>query len=281
MKKIATFLGVIVLAGCTTIQTIESNPGEMVYVEGGTFTMGSPESESDRSSDEIQHEVTVSSFYMGKYEVTFDEYDAYCAVTGVDEPDDGGWGRGQRPVINVNWEDAVAYCNWRSEKEGLTPVYKISGKDTVCDWEANGYRLPTEAEWEYACRAGTTTATAFGNNLSSTYANFNGENPYNGAAEGPYTEKTTPAGSYTPNAWGLYDMHGNVWEWCWDWYGPYPDTAMKDYHGPGFGTNRVLRGGSWLNYGYYLRSAGRIVSRLGSRGIIVGFRLVRSCGSGA
>ena len=162
-------------------------------------------------------------------------------------------------------------------KEGLVPCYSISGSTDParwgsvptsqnstwdaarCDWNANGYRLPTEAEWEYACRAGTSTATSFGNSLVSSQANFNGNYQYNVSTKGTYLEKTAPVGSYPANAWGIYDMHGNVWEWCWDWYKDsyYASSPGSDPHGADSGRYRVLRGGSWSYDGDYLRSANR------------------------
>jgi len=119
------------------------------------------------------------------------------------------------------------------------------------------YRLPSEAEWEYCCRAGTTTATAFGNSISLSQANFNGNYPYNGAAKGPYLERTTAVGSYATNAWGLYDMHGNVWEWCLDWYGDYPLGSVTDPKGLDLGSRRVVRGGGWSSHGGGCRPANR------------------------
>ncbi|MFM7100162.1 MAG: formylglycine-generating enzyme family protein, partial [Verrucomicrobiota bacterium] len=138
-------------------------------------------------------------------------------------------------------------------------------------WEC---RLPTEAQWEYGCRAGTTTATAFGNSLSSTQANFDGSYPYNGGAVGPNPGRTVPVGSYAPNGWGLYDMPGNVAEFCADWYGPYPTTAVQDPQGPAKGGARVRRGGSWGNLGDGCRSAERNWSHPGYGYYFLGLRLV-------
>ena len=225
-------------------------PVEWVSVPAGTFTMGSPESEVDRFSDETQHQVTLSAFRMSKYEVTFDQYDAFCASTGRNKPGDEGWGRGRRPVINVSWEDATAFADWM------------------------GCRLPTEAEWEYACRAGTTTPFNTGNNLTTDQANYDGRYPYNGNTKGKYQGKTMPVGSYTPNAWGLYDMHGNVWEWCSDWYGNYPKVAQTNPQGPSTSSYRVFRGGSWDFNAQICRSANRDFSTPDNRYDDIGFRLV-------
>jgi formylglycine-generating enzyme required for sulfatase activity len=214
---------------------------EWVAIPAGTFMMGSPGSEADRESIEgPQHQVTLSGFKMSKYEVTFAQYDAFCEATGRSKPDDYGWGRGNRPVINVSWHDATAFAQWM------------------------GCRLPTEAEWEYACRAGTTTAYHTGSTLNSGQANFNSN-----------VGKTKPVGSYdVPNAWGLFDMHGNVWEWCSDGYGSYSSSAQTNPSGPASGLYRVLRGGSWDCSGRNCRSARRLSFGPSSRRNYCGFRLV-------
>ena len=138
------------------------------------------------------------------------------------------------------------------------------------------YRLPTEAEWEYACRGGANSSTpfSFGGSLSSTQANFDGDYPYGGAAREPYLQRTTAVGSYPPNAYGLFDMHGNVWEWCQDWFGPYSRKSVKDPTGASTGEHRVLRGGSWYNGGSDCRAACRVHDDPGSRDHDGGFRVV-------
>jgi formylglycine-generating enzyme required for sulfatase activity len=253
----------------------------MVSINGGTFTMGSPAPETDHWYDAVQHRVTVSSFYMGKYEVTQREW---REVMGNNPSKFMG---DDLPVEKVSWYDAIEYCNKRSQREGLTPAYTIdksrndpnntapttSNGENVIDtirwlvtWNrnANGYRLPTEAEWEYACRAGTTTPFSTGDNITTDQANYR-----------TYRE-TTPAGSFAPNAWGLYDMHGNVDEWCWDWYGNYSRGAQTDPMGAGSGSDRVVRGGSWGSLAQLLRSARRISFAPAYRYADGGFRLVRS-----
>jgi len=165
------------------------------------------------------------------------------------------------PVTCVSWNDAQKLIEWLSKKEGKV------------------YRLPTEAEWEYACRAGTTTPFAFGNCLSTNEANYNGNYPLQGCPKGEYRGKTIPVASLKANAWGLYDMHGNVWEWCEDWYGDYPTGSVVNPAGPNSGADRVLRGGSWSSIAKYCRSAYR--SRLfapGDRLGSAGFRLVLPSG---
>jgi len=224
-------------------------PG-MVYIEGGTFDMGDQFGDGD--DDEDLHTVTLSDYYLGRHEVTFAEYAEYCAAAGKSLPDDEGWGKGERPIINVTWYDAIEYCNWRSEQEDLTPVYRISGSNVTANWDANGYRLPTEAEWEYA---------ALSRGKKEKWAGTSSEDELSGYAN--YDEKvgkTTKVGSYRPNNKGLHDMSGNVWEWCWDWYDfdhySFSDGAT-DPRGPAKGSGRVSRGGSWRDYAGTCRAANR------------------------
>jgi formylglycine-generating enzyme required for sulfatase activity len=189
--------------------------------------------------DEVQHQVTVSSFYIGKYPVTQKEW---FDVTGITIQQQIGmsdfsfsksYGEGDDyPIYCVNWYDAVEYCNKRSLKDGLTPVYTIKGTNITWNRGANGYRLPTEAEWEYACRAGTTTP--FYSGTTVTDAGW-----YSGNSGG----RSHPVGEKQPNSWGLYDMHGNVWEWCWDRLGSYSTRSQTNPIGATSGSSRVYRGG--------------------------------------
>ncbi|HQL70329.1 MAG TPA: SUMF1/EgtB/PvdO family nonheme iron enzyme, partial [Bacteroidales bacterium] len=231
-------------------------PIEMVLIKGGTFTLGSPADEADRGSNEAQHQITLNDFFIGKYEVTFEQYDSFCAATGRKKSNDQGWGRGKRPVINVTWNDAAAYCQWLSEQTG------------------KNYRLPTEAEWEYCCRSGTLTPFNTGNCLSASQANYDGNYPYGSCSEGEYRQKTLPVGSFSTNAFGLYDMHGNVWEWCSDWYSDYSTDAQTNPKGAESGSYRVCRGGSWLDYARICRSAGRGHNGQSFSADNLGFRLV-------
>jgi formylglycine-generating enzyme required for sulfatase activity len=249
---------------------VSSQAPEMVRIPAGSFLMGSPPTEPFRSPQETRHEVSVSSFLLGRFPVTQAQWQS---VMGVNPSYFRGDSR--LPVEGVTWYDAVAFCNWLSLKAGLKPCYQYEGvgadpsrwptgwKQSLhdhirCDWGADGFRLPTEAEWEYACRAGTATATAFGNTLTSRQANFNGEEPYETGEKGPNLRRTTPVGSYPPNAWGLYDMHGNVTEWCWDWFADYDPAKAKDPRGPSeLQKQRVFRGGSWFSHGSDVRSAAR------------------------
>jgi formylglycine-generating enzyme required for sulfatase activity len=264
---------------------IQPAPNNMVRIQGGTFTMGSsPTSDPERFDYEVQHQVTVGSFYMGKYEVTQKEYQEIMGTNPSNFKGDN------LPVEQVSWYDAIEYCNKRSQKEGLTPAYTINKnqKDPnnkndedklrwTVTWNknANGYRLPTEAEWEYACRAGTTTPFSTGNIITTSQANYNGNLPYYNNPEGEYRQKTTPVGSFAPNGWGLYDMHGNVWEWCWDWMEGYASGSQTDPAGASSGTFRVYRGGSWITMGRSLRSAHRYSGFPSDRENFLGFRVVR------
>lgn len=215
-----------------TKQTAEL-PEEFVLIKGGSFDMGSPEDEAWRSKDETQHSVTVSDFYISAYELTQKEYQE---MTGSNPSNFEG---GRLPVENISWMDAVAYCNARSEAEGLTPVYSIDESGVAWDRSADGYRLPTEAEWEYACRAGTVTPFNTENSISADESNYWGDYPYliednyfsQGNLEtkpGVYRQATVEVDSFSPNAWGLYNMHGNVGEWVWDYYGEYGTEAQTD-----------------------------------------------------
>jgi formylglycine-generating enzyme required for sulfatase activity len=254
----------------TEAAVIQRIAGNLVRIPGGTFTMGSPVSEPGRSSEEIQHQVTVSSFFMGKYEVTQEEYE----IVMGDNPSNS---KGDNlPVTDMYWDRAVEYCNALSKRAGLTPAYTI-GDTVTWNRKANGYRLPTEAEWEYACRAGTTGPFSTGDTITANQANYS---VYN---DGDYSywytrrERTVDVGSFAPNPWGLYDMHGNVREWCWDWYGIYSAGSQTDPQGspkPTWGGTHVFRGGSFNYYADYQRSAYRGADRNGTS--YLGFRVCRS-----
>jgi formylglycine-generating enzyme required for sulfatase activity len=232
-------------------------PAGFVYVKPGTFMMGSPPREEGRVANELQHEVRVSGFFMGMHEVTQKEY---AAITGTNP---SGFRGDNRPVEKVGWLGAARFCNEKSRREGLTPAYTVNGQNVTWNRSANGYRLPTEAEWEYACRAGNTGP------FSVSRANFN-KNSRRGGAE------TNPVGSTDANAWGLYDMHGNVWEWCWDWFGDYEAKAQTDPTGPAWGTTRITRGGCYYSANIQLRAAHRGSSPPEQTDVNLGFRLARS-----
>jgi formylglycine-generating enzyme required for sulfatase activity len=234
-----------------------------VLVPPGKFLMGSPEGEEGRGSDETLHRVTLTRpFYLGKYEVTQKQYEA---LIGTNPSQFKGE---DRPVEQVSWEEVRGYAERLTKKRA----------------DGHVYRLPTEAEWEYSCRGGRPSSQPFGigngRTLSSRQANFIGNFPYGGADRGPYLKSTCAVGSYTANALGLFDMHGNVWEWCQDRYGKYPQEDVTNPVGPSEGSNRVGRGGCWNYGGRHCRSAIRNGSESGDRLSSVGFRLARSLPSG-
>ncbi len=262
-----------------------------VPIKGGEFLMGSPEDELEREADETQHLVRVDDFYMSAYPVTLGQFEQFVAATGYEtDAEKGGSSRmwngkkwedlkgvnwrhdvkgkpqpdKRHPVIHVSWNDASAYAAWLSERT-----------KAPC-------RLPTEAEWEYAGRAGTQTPFYTGQHLSSAQANYNGNFPYNSTTKGKFVGATTPVGSYPPNPWGLYDMHGNVWEWCADWYGEHYYEECKalgvveNPTGPKEGVRRVDRGGSWGDGARLCRVANRNGHAPSYRVSYLGFRLVRS-----
>ena len=236
---------------------------ELVPIAAGSFTMGSPKSENYRYSDETQHGVTISKpYWLGKYPVTQGQWEA---VMGNNPSHFKNVGK-DAPVEMVSWEGAKAFCAKLTERE------RVAGRLPA------GYRytLPTEAEWEYACRAGTKGPFNTGDNLTTSQANYNENNPFNVLAKGEYRKTTTKVGSFPPNAWGLYDMHGNVREWCSDWYGDYPTGSVTDPVGPKTGVVRVLRGGGWGHSALVCRSASRGGVGPGYRGEKLGFRLALS-----
>ena len=250
------------------------------WCPAGTFTMGSPESEEGHGDKEIQHQVTLTKgFWIMETEVTVGMFKAFVNDTGYKSKGNTPYGRigneselnpnlswldpgfkqdDNHPVSCVSWDDATEFCKWLSRKT-----------------EQN-ITLPTEAQWEYACRAGSTTAYFWGNVLNGDKADCNGNFPYGTKTKGKYIGKTMPVGSYLPNAWGLYDMHGNVYEWCQDWDGDYSNESVTDPIGPLSGSNRISRGGGWDNMAQRCRSASRYGVSPERRGDLLGFRCVKN-----
>ena len=256
--------------------TITNSLGmKLAQIPAGTFLMGSPRNEAERDDKEERHEVTLTkAFHLGVYEVTQPQY--VEVMNGARDGNNRSTFQGNDlPLESVEWKMAQAFC----ERLSARPE-EIAAK--------RKYRLPTEAEWEYACRAGTATAFHFGDSLSSDQANFNGNFPAGGGETGKYLRQTAPVGSYPPNAFGLYDMHGNVAEWCSDWYDPeyYLNSPEEDPLGPPFGvvstkfTNNgnqnffvVIRGGCWVDEGRACRSAYRYRAMPNTQYRLIGFRV--------
>jgi len=263
----------------------EPFPG-MVLIPAGSFQMG--------GGDEIPaHSVTLSAFYLDRYEVTkalWDEVYAWAVAHGYTFDNAGTGTAPNHPVHDVSWFDMVKWLNARSEKEGRMPVYYEDVAQTIIyktyklwnfppskvKWVANGYRLPTEAEWEYAARGGTTTRFYTGSCISTDQANYNGNYPEPGCPTGQNRGGTTVVGSFAANPWGLYDMAGNVWEWTWDWFGSYSSSAVTDPRGPDSGSNRAARGGAWDRTASEMRSESRNFDQPDIRGGSVGFRSASS-----
>jgi formylglycine-generating enzyme required for sulfatase activity len=253
-RPLSIFLSSLVILGMIQLgcRVLAQSPKEitnsigmkLVLIPKGTFMMGSPTSEEGRVGNETQHDVTISKdYYLGVYEVTQAQYEKMMGKNPSRFQGDNLRGDSLRrdstnhPVEQVSWEDAVDFCKKLSD----LPEEKKAGRV---------YRLPTEAEWEYACRAGSKTAYSFGEGSKSLgdYAWFDQNS----------NRQTHPVGEKKANAWGLYDMHGNVWEWCSDWYGQYPKGAVSDPVGTRDGSPRVFRGGSWYDHFEYCRSARRL-----------------------
>ncbi|HOH97056.1 MAG TPA: SUMF1/EgtB/PvdO family nonheme iron enzyme [Candidatus Cloacimonadota bacterium] len=258
------------------------SPVQMVLIPGGNFVMGDTWGEGDPNELPTQS-VTLNSFYMGKYEVTQGEWQV---VMGTN-PASKNAKRVNYPVCNVSWYAVLEYCNLRSIAEGLTPVYSISGSTnpadwgnvpvistsitwdaTICNWSANGYRLPTEAEWEYAARGASNTPDYI----------YSGSDDINAVAWNSVNSGGTshPVGTKAPNGLGLYDMSGNLYEWCWDWYGSYSISPSSIPTGPAIGSHRVGRGGYWYNSAYYCRVANRNEFSPNRSDNFLGFRLCRA-----
>jgi formylglycine-generating enzyme required for sulfatase activity len=267
-RRLPIFLSSLVIFGVIQLdcQVLAQSPKEitnsigmkLVLIPKGIFMMGSPESEEGRQKDETQHEVTISKdYYLGVTEVTQGQYEmvmgtnpSYFRVGRI------SGSRSNHPVEQVSWGDAVEFCKKLSD----LPEEKAAGRV---------YRLPTEAEWEYACRAGSKTAYSFGESSKSLgdYAWFD------------VNSQTHPVGEKKANAWGLYDMHGNVLEWCSDWYGEYPKDAVSDPRGPKEGSRRVDRGGGWFYEAADCRSANRVGLDPSTHSIYFGFRVALSSDS--
>jgi len=301
-QKLAELQQRLVTAG-----TMQQTSGDMVLIPAGSFVMGATTNVGHESySDEMpQHTVSISAFYMDKYEVTSNLWaEVYTWATNKGYSFGTDW-RGKaatHPVRSVDWYDAIAWCNARSQRDGFTQCYTNANGSFYtnaaansftggCNWAAGGYRLPTEAEWEKAARGGVANrrfpwddantiqhARANYYALPSSYAYdtspATGYHPAYNTGSTPYT---SPVGSFAPNGYGLYDMAGNVYEWCWDWYSGtyYSSSPAADPCGPASGTYRVLRGGSWSGVANYARVADRYNGNPDVENNLIGFRCAR------
>ena len=236
----------------------EGLPLHMVQIPGGTFLMGSPEDEEGRADDEgPQHEVTVPTFFMGRYPITQAQYEAVMGTNPATEYDAERFVAPNKPVVGVSWDDAVAFCTALAQRTGRP------------------YRLPSEAEWEYACRAGTTTPFYFGRTLTTEVANYNGNETYGDGPKGEFRNALTPVDHFgIANRFGLSDMHGSVWEWCQDnWHRSYDDAPTDGSAWVGDSSSHVFRGGSWSDFPGDCRSAFRSIYFAVNRGDGIGFRV--------
>ncbi|UCH98747.1 MAG: SUMF1/EgtB/PvdO family nonheme iron enzyme [Candidatus Aminicenantes bacterium] len=243
-----------------TVSHPDQVPQGMVFIESGTFRMGS---HTERSGEKTVHHVTLKDFYIGKFEVTQQEWKTVMGknpslIIGT-----------LCPVESISWYDAIEYCNKRSQKENLTPCYKGSGDEITCNFDANGYRLPTEAEWEYACRGGT---------QSQNYTYSGSNNPEEVGWFAKNTDRIQPIGHKKPNELGIHDMSGNVMEWCWDWFGfdYYKNSPTGNPRGPSSGIRRILRGGYARGPERLLSSTTRTPYKPNYAVAVFGLRVVRT-----
>ena len=253
--NIVIFLGPIAFANPPAKYTVPSISMEMIWCPPGTFSMGSPTTEKGRRSsvyvrggDETQHQVTLTNgFFLGKFELSQAQYNTVMKFNPSYYTDNG------KPVESVSWSTAISFC------EQITQLEQSENR-LPKGW---AFTLPTEAEWEYACRAGTTSPYSWGETITTSQANY--------ASNG--LDQTVAIGSYSANPWGFYDMHGNVWEWVYDYYSPFESGSVTDPQGPEIGNSRVNRGGSYVNDALELRSAYREADWEGSIYDDVGFRV--------
>lgn len=258
----------------------------MVWIDAPpeAYKMGDTFGEGYEKDEKQLHSVRLQPFWMDAFETTFAQYDSFCTATQHPKPIPK-WGRRMQPVMNVSWWDALEYANWRSAQAGRQLCYTIEDKEqnkVICHWAANGYRLPTEAEWEYAAAWNPVTQRKmrFGNGRNTakiTEMNFdNGRysDPYYSYEEKIHYDAPVPVNRLRPNGFGLYNMSGNVWEWCWDWYAADYDLNREPPTGAPTGSERVMRGGSWGNYKGSCRASFRGRSTPTDTFYTVGFRLV-------
>lgn len=254
MSKLSFLFSLIILLNFKSFSQLPSKIDiQWALVPAGSFTMGSPETEIGHEFDEVQHDVNISSFYVSKFEITYDQYMFFVKETNYKKPDSDGLQKGSHPIVNVSWEDANNFCKWL------------------------GVRLLTEAEWEYICRAGTSTPFYYGDVITSEQVNFDGNHPYNRSPKSDFFGKSKTVGSYKPNKWGIYDLHGNVWEWVSDWVAPYNLEDKNNPLGPKESKlERVGRGGSFFDGAEEVRCAQRGGTSATTFGEQIGFRVAKN-----
>lgn len=263
-----------------------ANNSDMVLIKGGEYKMGSPSDTRWRGEDEGQHQVKIADFFIGKYEVSQSLYESVMGQNPSLNQENS------LPVENITWLEAVTFCNELSKKETLTPVYTISDKEITVNPNADGYRLPSEAEWEYACRAGTDSNYNLGYSISADDANYCGHYPYDiepnyfnpenlKVQPGVYRQHTLPVDSFSPNAYGLYNMHGNVCEWVYDtYYGDYKFSPEQGASVAGKGVYKIYRGGGYNDFAKHIRTSYRGVLPLYLKKMTIGMRLARNASGG-
>ena len=274
MTKVTTLFTLLITLFSSVVAEAQSNIPplpQMITVEGGEFTMGCSKKDAPCDKDERPaHTVKLNTFLISKYEVSTAEYRQFAAETKTKLPATEWKMQDNLPITNVLWEEAVLFCNWLSTKQGLKPAYIRKGNLFECDFSANGFRLPTEAEWEFAARGGSLTKSF----------KYSGGNTLDEIAWHKGNSKETPhtVGTKLPNELGIYDMSGNVWEWCWDWYNKdfYKLEKGNNPKGPERGERRSVRGGSWDSQPNYVRPANRISTEPNKTHEFYGFRVART-----
>ena len=266
---------IIIMASLSLYVFAQESIDGFILVKAGTFVMGAAPDEPGRSDEEAQHQVEITkNFFISSHEVTQKEWESVMGngVASQRNKEDSKWklyGEGADfPMYYISWNDAVEFCNKLSSKNGLTPCYSGSGSGIKCNFEANGYRLPTEAEWEYASRGG--------HNGKGTM--YSGSDQFDNVAWQKRNSGNTihPVGQLSPNELGIYDMSGNVYEWCWDIYEPHKTSAVKNPAGAASGDKRIIKGGSWGLGGYNCRSAYRQPFDPVRRSHSIGMRIVKN-----
>jgi sulfatase modifying factor 1 len=272
MKKNYLFILLFSIAFFLPSRSNSQNPinPDLVTISGGSFLMGSKANYNSDTDENKQRQVTINNFELSKFEVTVWQWRAFVKATKSKMPEKPSWNwKDNFPITHITWEQAIAYCNWLSKEEKLQPVYLKKGPNYVFNIKANGYRLPTEAEWEYAAKGGKLSkATKYSGGNSPDRVAWHKAN----SNKAPHT-----IGTKRPNELGIYDMSGNVWEWCWNWYNPYYNINNKNNpKGPEMGEKRTVRGGSWDSDLNYLRPANRLSTYPNRTNEFYGFRVAKS-----